>query len=240
MTAALAPPPVRSGPPSPLPTLGPHAHGERFAWGDYLAALDAGDVTPGCFFELGRGILSVANVPNLWHDAIVRRARKLLERWDDAHSGRITHIGESGGVRLIVPPFDSDRHPDVAVYTTPPPYSDSRVWRVWAPELVVEVVSPGPGPPRLDSGSRRRDHEEKPGEYLAFGVGEYWVLDPNHPDRPGPSARIFTRRSSPNGGAGDVWEERWEDGVLTTDRFPGLSVPVADVLAPLPEPTPAG
>ena len=52
-------------------------------------------------------------------------------------------------------------------------------------------------------GSSVRDHEEKPPEYLAYGVGEYWVLDPDRPDRPGPSARIFTRNA-----AGDAWDDR--------------------------------
>lgn len=33
---------------------------------------------------------------------------------------------------------------------------------------MIEVVSPG---------SEQRDYEEKPEEYLAFGVLEYWIVD---------------------------------------------------------------
>ena len=38
----------------------------------------------------------------------------------------------------------------------------------WIPELVIEMVTPG---------SETRDYEEKPPEYLAFGVMEYWIFD---------------------------------------------------------------
>ena len=112
------------------------------------------------------------------------------------------------------------------MYTTPPPADDRRAWWNWPPALVIEVVSPGSGV---------RDHEEKPPEYLAYGVGEYWIFDPDHPDRPGPSVRILTRNE-----ADDAWEDRWEDGAATSPQFPGLSVPVAEVLAPLPEPAEDG
>ncbi len=167
----------------------------------------------------------MANVPNPWHDFAVNRIQRLLSRWDDAHPGPTERLISGGGTRLVVPPFSSDRHPDLAVYETLPPSNTSRAWWTWTPTLAVEIVS---------RNSRARDHEEKPPEYLAFGVGEYWVFDPSHPDRPGPSARVFTRTPGPDGA--DVWAERWEDEVVTSDRFPGLSVPVADVLAPLPVP----
>ncbi|MFM2430611.1 MAG: hypothetical protein RLZZ511_1824 [Cyanobacteriota bacterium] len=43
------------------------------------------------------------------------------------------------------------------------------------PLIVVEVVSPGePGTPNYD-----RDYEQKPREYAARGVPEYWIIDPS-------------------------------------------------------------
>ncbi|MEP0916294.1 Uma2 family endonuclease [Leptolyngbya sp. DQ-M1] len=44
-----------------------------------------------------------------------------------------------------------------------------------APLLVIEVVSPGePG-----SDNYNRDYIEKPREYAARGIPEYWLIDPN-------------------------------------------------------------
>jgi Uma2 family endonuclease len=43
------------------------------------------------------------------------------------------------------------------------------------PQLLVEVVSPG-GP---DSANYKRDYEDKPKQYGAIAVPEYWIIDPN-------------------------------------------------------------
>ena len=211
------------------PLIGPHNHGRRFRWERYIAALDEGDYEPDCRFELSRGILivenmSMAEAANPWHFYVVDRVRELFSAWRRDNPGRIEVVGGGGENRLVIPISESDRHPDLAVYTVRPPSNDRRAWWNWPPALAVEVVSPG---------SSVRDHEEKPPEYLAYGVGEYWIFDPDHPDRPGPSARVFTRVNTADG---DVWQDRWEDETVTSERFPGLTIPVADVLAPLPEP----
>ena len=73
-------------------------------------------------------------------------------------------IGSGGECKILAEAFESERHPDIFVYKTDPP----DIWSIWIPELVVEVVSPG---------SEQRDDNEKPAEYLAFGVQEYWILD---------------------------------------------------------------
>ena len=231
MSAPAPPAALSRSSPARRPTLGPHADGRRFAWDRYHALLKAGDFDPDCPFELDRGVFRVIHLPNPWHFFVLDRVRDLISDWRRENPGRIRLIGGGGESRFVIPITESDRHPDLAVYTTLPPSNDSHAWWDWPPELAVEVVSDGSGD---------RDHEIKPPEYLAYGVGEYWVLDPDHPDRPGPSARVFTRRLSQDGGAGEAWEDRWEDGVVTTDRFPGLRVPVAEVLAPLPGPAAGG
>jgi Uma2 family endonuclease len=43
------------------------------------------------------------------------------------------------------------------------------------PRLLVEVVSPG-GP---DSANYKRDYEDKPKQYGAIAVPEYWIIDPD-------------------------------------------------------------
>jgi Uma2 family endonuclease len=69
--------------------------------------------------------------------------------------------------KLLVGEFESERHPDLAVYKTKPPRKDD-FWFSWVPEIVVEVVSPG---------SESRDYIEKREEYFAMGVKEYWIVD---------------------------------------------------------------
>jgi Uma2 family endonuclease len=78
------------------------------------------------------------------------------------------------------------------------------------PELVVEVVSPGPE-------NARRDREVKLGLYARRGVDEYWVLDP--------AARTVSvyRRM-----AGDLAlvATLGADATLTSPLLPGFAVPV--------------
>jgi Uma2 family endonuclease len=74
-----------------------------------------------------------------------------------------------GECKLLIDGFESERHPDVAIYLGPPSDIDSKnLWAEWIPEIVVEIVSPS---------SRKRDYEEKPEEYLRLGAKEYWIFD---------------------------------------------------------------
>jgi Uma2 family endonuclease len=61
----------------------------------------------------------------------------------------------------------SERHPDISVYLSAPPDGPD-VWSLWIPAIVVEVVS---------KSSAKRDYQDKPGEYLSFGIDEYWIID---------------------------------------------------------------
>ena len=81
--------------------------------------------------------------------------------------GSIT-IASGSECKILIARLVSERHPDLALYKTPPPEDGDDVWSLWVPEIVVEVVSPS---------SRHRDYEEKPEEYLRFGVKEYWIID---------------------------------------------------------------
>ena len=63
----------------------------------------------------------------------------------------------------------SGRNPDVAVVLHKTP-KDPRGWR--PPILVMEVVSKG-------SEAHERDYVTKREEYLAFGIREYWIVDPD-------------------------------------------------------------
>jgi Uma2 family endonuclease len=107
-------------------------------------------------------------VPGRAHFEQVYAIKQQLYLYKATHPEVIRLIGGGGGERkVLVPPYESERHPDVAVYKTDPPDTPD-IWSIWVPEIVVEVVS---------AGSERRDYEEKPPEYLAFGVTEYWIVD---------------------------------------------------------------
>src|SRR5207245_1143443 len=93
---------------------------------------------------------------------------------------------------------------------TPPPGKDSEAWSSWVPVLLIEVIS---------AGSRERDRQEKPEEYLAFGVKEYWIFDAERGEM------VVLQRS----------RGRWRQQVVqppakyTTKLFPGLEVDCAQV-----------
>ena len=78
------------------------------------------------------------------------------------------------------------------------------------PEIVIEVVS---------SSSRKRDYDEKPAEYLRFGVKEYWIVDADI------RALVVLRRS----------RGRWIETKVSPPRIyrskllPGLEFSIASV-----------
>src|SRR5262245_24661704 len=128
------------------------------------------------------------------------------------HRGELYGVASRGECKVLVEGLESERHPDLAVYRTAPPVADAEVWRLWVPALVVEVVSPD---------SEVRDYQEKPEEYLRFGVQEYWVVDADRGE-----VLVLRRRSG-------VWAQRVvrPPEVLRCGVLPGLEVDVAAVFA---------
>ena len=83
------------------------------------------------------------------------------------HPGWINYLAGGAESKVLIGPAESERHPDLSVYLDPEPAVKS-VWSQWIPAIVIEVVS---------DRSSKRDYEEKPDEYLMFGVREYWIVD---------------------------------------------------------------
>lgn len=84
------------------------------------------------------------------------------------------------------------------------------------PRLVVEVVSPGePGRENYD-----RDYVEKPREYAARGIPEYWQIDPE---------RAVVRVLRLAGSSYQVKEFRGGDRVLSIE-FPELQLSAEQIL----------
>lgn len=142
--------------------IGPNDHGRPMT----LDEFDLAEGVEGRLYELGRGVIVVTDVPGPSHFAQVEAMRRQLYRYDAAHPEVIHGTAAGSDAKILVDEDQSERHPDLLIYKTPPP--DADVWSTWIPEIVIEIVSPS---------STRRDYDEKPGEYLAFGVSEYWIVD---------------------------------------------------------------
>jgi Uma2 family endonuclease len=144
--------------------VGPADHGRPMS----LADFDHAEVQEGYVYELGRGVIVVSDVPKKRHLYQVESTRDQIVAYKLTHPGRIQIVAGGSDCKILVAGYESERHPDLAVYKTPPPEDGEDFWSTWIPELVIEVVS---------LGSELRDYQEKREEYLAFGVHEYWIID---------------------------------------------------------------
>jgi Uma2 family endonuclease len=187
--------------------LGPADLGRAMTLNEYLDA----EVEPGYRHELARGVLEVSEVPDDPHGVLVFKFYCALAAFHQAHPGLIYRCGGGGEFQFVLPEMISGRHPDVAVALQEMP-KDSRGRR--PASFAVEVVSAG-----AEAG--HRDYVTKREEYLAYGLAEYWIVDPRR--------RLVTILVRD----GDDWSERTVKGrgsaasvVLT-----GFVVPLTDLWA---------
>lgn len=187
--------------------IGPPDHGRPMT----LEEFDRAEGQEGYLFELSRGVIAASDVPKPKHLAMVTAARRQLAAYDLANPGKIFTIAAGSDCKILLADFQSERHPDIAIYKTAPPAGDD-VWSIWVPELAIEVVSPS---------SMLRDYSEKPEEYLAFGIKEYWILDEER------RAMLVHRRVSAS------WREQTvrPPKLYKTRLFPGLEFSCAAVFA---------
>jgi Uma2 family endonuclease len=143
--------------------IGPEDDGRRMNLADFDHAI----AQEGYLYELGKGIIEVSDIPGPTHLWQLQQLREQLIVYKLSAQSVIHAVAGGAEAKMLIGSSESERHPDLSVYLSPPP--DSReVWSLWIPELVVEIVS---------KRSAKRDYEEKPAEYLEFGVKEYWVVD---------------------------------------------------------------
>ena len=116
--------------------------------------------------ELAYGILREPPAPFFSHQAVVLRIARMLS----------AHVEAGGLGQVAVSPVDVilDRERDLIVQPDVLFVSAGRVSiihnQVWgAPDLVVEVLSPG---------TAAHDRGEKLGWYRQYGVRECWLVDP--------------------------------------------------------------
>jgi Uma2 family endonuclease len=185
--------------------IGPADHGRRMTLEEFREA----DEEPGHRYELARGVIEVTEVPNDPHGVIVSNLYDAISQYRRDHPGLIYRYGGGSEFRIWLPGMESGRNPDLGVVLIGTP-KDERGRR--PPSLVAEVVSPRSG---------ERDYSAKKAEYLAFGIQEYWIVDP--------SARRVLVLSR----LGDSWAERIYQGddPIASRLLPGFAGRVADLWA---------
>lgn len=149
----------------PKVKLGPQHQGHRMP----LKRFEFAEAEEGYLFELARGYVVVSEVPSYSHAKQIEVARDRISYYKLAHPGRIDSVLGSMDCKLVISSWESERHPDIAVYLVRPKGPRNRMlWRSWIPELIIEVVSPT---------SSDRDYVEKRDEYWSLGVKEHWIVD---------------------------------------------------------------
>ncbi|MBD2327065.1 Uma2 family endonuclease [Alkalinema sp. FACHB-956] len=127
------------------------------------------------------------------------------------------------GTELVVSSqVATSRQPDLTVLTVPGRIALQGTARsiitpdMPPPQLVIEVVSPG----SESSDNYQRDYVQKPTEYAARGIAEYWIVDPE--------------RSVVS--IGVLMDQRYQfqpfqgDSPIVSPTFPGLTLTAEQVL----------
>lgn len=147
--------------------IGPADHGRRMSLEDF----DHAEVQEGYRYELSRGIITVSDIPNRLHFLQTGEINRQLYGYRLFEpAARLPLIAGAFDCKLPIADLESERHPDFTLYLSPSPEDDEDedFWAQWIPEIVIEVVSPE---------SRKCDYDEKPEEYLRFGLMEYWIVN---------------------------------------------------------------
>lgn len=176
----------------------------KLTYADYLKLPD-----DGLRHEIIDGRHYVTPTPVTRHQRISVRVSYLIQQYLEAHS-----IGE-----LFTAPFDVllSTHdivePDLLFLSTARAHLLTSQNLQGAPDLVVEILSPG---------TRRRDKGLKRNRYERLGVEEYWLIDPDQ-------NVVTVHRRGTSGFEHVVCVSRAEE--LTTPLLPGLELPLDRVFA---------
>ncbi|CAN5646868.1 hypothetical protein BH24ACI2_BH24ACI2_14570 [soil metagenome] len=127
------------------------------------------EATPddGKIYELFEGELSVAKAPSLKHQELIGRFVTILYNYLDQNP--IGQVWVTPGV--IFDEYNSAIPDLVYVAKERIPQIASGIYIVGAPDLTIEIMSPG-------SENVRRDTLVKRQTYGRFGVKEYWIVEP--------------------------------------------------------------
>jgi Uma2 family endonuclease len=141
-----------------------HVHGAKqgcWTYDDYAAIPDDGRR-----YEVVDGVLYMAPAPNIGHQATVARFTTHF----------FTHIEAASLGRVFPAPTDVELQPctvvqpDMVVVLNAHLEALTRSRVIGAPDLVVEIASPG---------TAGYDRRAKQDAYARAGVPEYWIADPH-------------------------------------------------------------
>ena len=167
----------------------------------------------GVQYEILDGELHVSTSPSWHHQFTTNRVAGVLDAWSDA---------TGDGVALPAPGVifapDDDAVPDVVWISRArlAAVQDDAGHLRGAPELVVEVLSPG-------AANERRDREVKLRLYSRQGVEEYWLVDWRIQ-----TVQVFRRNEE----GLRLFATLAGDDVLTSPLLPGFSCPVTRLWPP--------
>ena len=184
---------------------------ERFTQADLGLIPDV----PGWRFEIIDGELFVTKAPSNEHQRVCTRAASELDTWS-----MNTGLGYVLSTPGLIFADGDDVIPDVVWVSSermPLLHGPDRHLHA-APELVLEVLSPG-------SSNQRRDLEVKLALYSRRDVPEYWSIDWQ-------LERVLVYRRQ--GAALTLAATLNRDGILTSPLLPGFAGPVSRLFAGLP------
>ncbi len=185
----------------------------KFTSSDLLLMPDDGKL-----YEVIEGELYVSKQPNWHHQYACTQILVALQIWN-----RSTGLGFANGAPGLIFAEDDDVAPDVVWV------SNERLAEVLeedgklhgAPELVVEVLSPG-------WSNQHRDRQAKLKLYSRRGVQEYWMVDWEQQ-----RVEVYRRENEQLVQISTLLR----DNTITSPLLPGFTCPVADLFHHIPKPT---
>ena len=169
----------------------------------------------GTRYEIIDGELFMSKQPHFYHQDVCSRLSIKLGTWSMS-----THLGSVAGAPGLIFAEDDDVAPDLVWISNErlaeSLQSDGHLHT--APELVIEVLSPG-------RANERRDREAKLNLYSRRGVGEYWIASwQTH------TVDVYRRKDARL----ELENTLSESDTLESPILPGFACEVSDVFAGIP------
>ena len=169
----------------------------------------------GTRYEIIDGELFMSKQPHYYHQDVCTRLSVNLGNWSMS-----THLGSVAGAPGLIFAEDDDVAPDLVWISNErlaeSLQSDGHLHT--APELVIEVLSPG-------RANEQRDREAKLNLYSRRGVGEYWIVSWQTL-----TIDVYRRKDARL----QLEKTLSEPDTLESPMLPGFACQVSDVFAGIP------